>query len=701
MDYLRIVNQILSFILILYGDPNLPRNIVQNVIIFVKDFIKNTLLSALKNDILNILKNENITAQSLYKINECFENYGHFFDSLDTEYKRFSVLKKRGFLDVEKFPIGKTFEKTIVDNKSVFIPVSMFGYQIPLRESLRLFLEIPGMFTGILDYMKKISQETNIISNIIQSKLWKTFYQPQFVDETVLPLYIFFDDLEVGNVLGSHNGSNKFGIIYASIASLPPRIASRLNSILFSTIFYSEDKKKSNNETVFKSLIDELNYLRENGILIKIDNVTKRVKFQLILILGDNLGLNGICGFVESFKAKFCCRICRTSSDDYEKYVNHNCNLRNAKNYEEDIRLKDVSKTGIKEACVFNNVKGFNIINNFTVDIMHDLLEGVCVYVLRAILFYFIFKKEYFTLQTLNDRINNFDFGTENTNKPPLIKVKQGKEKLNMKFSAAEMLCLVRYLGLIIGDLVPKTDKNWSLYINLRHLIDIVMSPQIVESDAKDLDKIVKNLNSSYFELSGKLKPKFHFLTHYCQILLSNGPLIKFWSMRFESFHRSIKSTAESTASKVNVIKTVAIKQSLKLCEMIHSLTFENSIKFGSVGEKQNKSFFEDKEKNEKYECFEEIEIDGIDYKVGSFLVVNIEKSEVEFGEIENIIYVDNEIYFYFKIFEEIIYDNHVQAYLVKSTENKLIGYVDLPYMDSVQSIVKKDFHFIVTKHRL
>lgn len=97
MDYLRIVNQILSFILILYGDPNLPRNIVQNVIIFVKDFIKNTLLSALKNDILNILKNENITAQSLYKINECFENYGHFFDSLDTEYKRFSVLKKKRF----------------------------------------------------------------------------------------------------------------------------------------------------------------------------------------------------------------------------------------------------------------------------------------------------------------------------------------------------------------------------------------------------------------------------------------------------------------------------------------------------------------------------------------------------------------------------------------------------------------------------
>lgn len=63
-------------------------------------------------------------------------------------------------------------------------------------------------------------------------------------NEIVLPLYIFFDDLEVGNPLGSHAGTNKFGIVYASIACLPPHIASKLNNIIFSTIFHAEDKKK-------------------------------------------------------------------------------------------------------------------------------------------------------------------------------------------------------------------------------------------------------------------------------------------------------------------------------------------------------------------------------------------------------------------------------------------------------------------------
>lgn len=179
-------------------------------------------------------------------------------------------------------------------------------------------------------------------------------------------------------------------------------------------------------------------------------------------------------------------------------------------------------------------MKGFHITQNVTVDIMHDLLEGVCMYVLRAILFVFIFKNKYSTLQELNNRIKNFDFGLENSNKLPLIKLKQGKEKLNMKFSAAEVLCLVRYLGVIIGDLVPPSDENWSLYTNLRKIVDIITSPRIVKSDAKDLQKLVKDLNSSYFKLCGKLKPKFHFITHYSNVLLKNGPLVKFWSMRYK-----------------------------------------------------------------------------------------------------------------------------------------------------------------------
>ena len=81
------------------------------------------------------------------------------------------------------------------------------------------------------------------MSNIIQGRLWLRNYAKNAKNVIVLPLFLFYVESEVGNALGSHSGVNKFGAVYVSIASLLPEIAYRLNSHLFSTLFYSEDKK--------------------------------------------------------------------------------------------------------------------------------------------------------------------------------------------------------------------------------------------------------------------------------------------------------------------------------------------------------------------------------------------------------------------------------------------------------------------------
>lgn len=46
----------------------------------------------------------------------------------------------------------------------------------------------------------------------------------------------------------------------------------------------------------------------------------KKVKiyFALGLLLGDNLGLNGMLGFVESFNAYHSCRLCTTSKYQWQ-----------------------------------------------------------------------------------------------------------------------------------------------------------------------------------------------------------------------------------------------------------------------------------------------------------------------------------------------------------------------------------------------
>lgn len=54
--------------------------------------------------------------------------------------------------------------------------------------------------------------------------------------------------------------------------------------------------------------------------------------------------------------------------------------MRNKVNYESQVIANNSKGTGIKERCVFNAIPSFDVTQNFVVDIMHDLFEGVCSY---------------------------------------------------------------------------------------------------------------------------------------------------------------------------------------------------------------------------------------------------------------------------------------------------------------------------------
>lgn len=60
-------------------------------------------------------------------------------------------------------------------------------------------------------------------------------------------------------------------------------------------------------------------------------------------------------------------------------YVNKHL-LRSWEQYNLDVIENDVSKSGIKEACIWHDEQSFRVLDQVGVDIMHDLLEGVCKY---------------------------------------------------------------------------------------------------------------------------------------------------------------------------------------------------------------------------------------------------------------------------------------------------------------------------------
>jgi len=75
---------------------------------------------------------------------------------------------------------------------------------------------------------------------------------------------------------------------------------------------------------------------------------------------------------------------------------------------------------------------------------MHDILEGVSSYDLSGILYEFIINLKYFTLDTLNNRLQYFNNGPlEVQNKPQSISMNVIKNKNKIKNVINQVKCYV------------------------------------------------------------------------------------------------------------------------------------------------------------------------------------------------------------------------------------------------------------------
>ena len=350
-------------------------------------------------------------------------------------------------------------------------------------------METPGVYRQIIEYLNELYKNDETLSNVVQGELWRKLYKLDDDNIIILPGFLYYDDMEPGNGLGSHAGEQKLGGFYISLPCLPPHLVAKMENIFISTLCYTKNLKQFGNEKLFSITIDELNDLSRNSITLNIDGRKQKVYFQCVTILGDNLGLNCICGFSESFNAAYWCRICSANNKLCKSSVEENRMLvRTISSYEESLRMKDSIRTSIKEKCVFNKINGFHIAQNMSVDFMHDVPEGAAVYTISHILDALI-KDKTITLDIINYRINIFSYSEhEKTNKPrPLFMGMSKKGGLKLKIKKSEVLYL---------------------------------------------QELIKKHNELYLALFGKLKPKMHLLLHYPRVILLIGPVIHTSSVR-------------------------------------------------------------------------------------------------------------------------------------------------------------------------
>jgi len=198
-------------------------------------------------------------------------------------------------------------------------------------------------------------------------------------------------------------------------------------------------------------------------------------------------------------------------------------------------------------------------------DLMHDVLEGVCRYVLVALLNCLISEKMLFTLDTLNSRIAAFSY--DHSSRPPCLSIDQLKKR-SLIMSAIEMLNLVLSLNLRIGDLVVDNDDEWQVFLLLRKLVLYCCGLNFSAEELVHLEFIVAEFLQEYMSVfGGPLTQKFHNLIHYPRVVRYLGPMYFNWVMRREAKHSELKKAAQSSGNFKNICRTLAVRQQMKQAE--------------------------------------------------------------------------------------------------------------------------------------
>ncbi|KAF7206913.1 putative LOC107373498-like protein, partial [Nothobranchius furzeri] len=358
----------------------LGQSIVNSVVGSMEEIVKDVQQHAKETVIRHVFNDERET-EVCKKVEACFDDLDNPFSILNSEYKRSKFLsEKREIVEPLEYVIGSrfdtrrnkstgTYDQIVVKDKFMYIPI---------------LSTLQSVFNSQYAAEMLISLDTNdsTLRDISDGSFFKT--HPLFSTEKhTVQIQMFYDDFEVANPLGSKRSIHKMGAIYFTLRNFSPKWNSVLANIHLCALFHAQDLKRYGFNEILAPVVRDIKVLESDGIVIPLYGGC--VRGSLVQVTGDNLALHSLFGLVESFSARYCCRFCLAEKDDFQT------------EFSEDspkiiLRTKDTHTAhcqemagypslpyvfGVKSSCALNSLTYFHTSENFAVDVMHDILEGV------------------------------------------------------------------------------------------------------------------------------------------------------------------------------------------------------------------------------------------------------------------------------------------------------------------------------------
>ena len=200
------------------------------------------------------------------------------------------------------------------------------------------------------------------------------------------------------------------------------------------------------------------------------------------------------------------------------------------------------------------------------------LFEGI-VPVELAECFGLLIAKKYFTFDDLNELIQGFPYKWgDKINRPHLLPRTFVGNK-NIGSNSHENWCLLRLIPLIVGKLIPEDEPFWQLILDLKDIVDLVVCPVHNNESIAYLETKISEHRNRYCTLfpERKLLLKHHYLEQYPALILLFGPLVSFWTLRFESKRSYFKNVVRHTNCFKNIKLSLATKHQLMIGHSLFS----------------------------------------------------------------------------------------------------------------------------------
>lgn len=215
---------------------------------------------------------------------------------------------------------------------------------------------------------------------------------------------------------------------------------------------------------------------------------------------------------------------------------------------------------GVVARSVLMDAPYFNVTRQMPLDIMHVILEGASSRALYFVLKWFL-DNSLFTLDELNHFVQNFNYGySEMKDKPVKIEL----DDLNSPFSnlgqtPVQIWLLSRIVTFFAAPFSDMFPDVWRVLQTILEITAICCSKKISINILGYLKCLVQEhlqLFKSCFDAN--ITPKQHYLVHLCSQILTFGPPIRSWAMRFEAKHQQFKHIPRVTKNLKNLPKTLS-----------------------------------------------------------------------------------------------------------------------------------------------